>query len=192
MISKLPIVIIASSRSGSSALAQHISSLYNIKNWSEPTRDVEEFEKFKQYITRGNINYVLKIISYQISSTEIYQTILANDCYKIKLTRENKLDQIVSHYIGHCTQVWNSTDQYARGVQYTVPADIKLINDAIQTVIFNDKVFDGLGIEFDETLTYEELISHTNLDSTGLAKIIPPTNYNEIKLVIEKEYDKYR
>ena len=67
-----------------------------------------------------------------------------------------------------------------------------LVKDTIKDVLNNDRVFDNLDIKFDETLTYEELIDTVNLDSTGMVKIIPPINYNEIKRVIEQEYAKYR
>lgn len=191
-MNKRPIVIVASTRSGSSAFAWHLGRIHKIKIWTEPTNSTEEFEDFKSWLKAENTDYVLKIISYQIANTEVYQTILAGNCYKIKLTRSNKIEQITSHYIGHSTWIWNSTDRYARGEQYIVPVDMKLVNDAIKTVIFNDNIFNNLDIKFDETLTYEELITTINLDSSGLAKIIPPINYDKIRAVIEQEYDKYR
>ena len=191
-MNKRPIVIVASTRSGSSAFAWHLGKLHNVKTWTEPSYDPDWFDSFQRYIASGKNDYVLKVISYQIPINEIYQTILASDCYKIKLTRANKIEQIVSHYIGHSTWIWNSWDRYARGEQYTVPIDRALINSVIQTVITNDNLFDSLNIEFDEELTYEELINTVNLSNTGMVKIIPPTNYDLIKQAIEIEYDKYR
>jgi hypothetical protein len=140
----------------------------------------------------GNSNYVLKVISNQIPNNELYRVILASDCYKIKLTRSNKIEQIASHYIGHCTGIWNSDDKYARGTEYTVPIDRSLINSIMHVIRTNDKLFDSLNIKFDEEHTYEELIQTINLDDTGMSKIIPPINYNEIKQVIEEEYAKQR
>ena len=191
-MNKRPVIIVASTRSGSSAYCRHIGKSYNIKIWQEPTHNLEEFESFKRYIQAGNNDYVLKTITHQIKDNEIYQSILKNDCYKIKLTRENKIDQIVSHYIGGETNTWNSDNKYARGKEYNVKIDRNYINSAIQTVINNDRVFDDLKIEFDKEHTYEELIKTINLDSTGIVKMIPPTNYNLLKKVIEIEYAKYR
>ena len=190
-MNKRPIVIVASARSGSSAFAWHIGNLHNIEVWTEPTRNLEEFENFKKFVTTDN-DYVLKIITYQIKDTEIYQSILKNNCYKIKLTRENKIDQIASHYIGNITNIWNSNNKYARGKEYTVKIDQHHINSVIQTVINNDQMFDDLKIEFDEEHTYEELIKTISLDSTGQAKMAPPTNFDLLKKAIEIEYAKYR
>lgn len=191
-MNKRPIVIIASARSGSTAFALYIGNMHGIKIWSEPSYTLAGFESFKRYIAADNSNYVLKVISYQIPNNEIYHSILASDCYKIKLTRSNKVEQIASHYIAHCTDIWNDHDKYARSIEYTVPVDLTLINSIINVVIANDRIFDNLDINFDETHTYEELINTINLDSTGMVKIILPVNYNSLKKVIEKEYAKYR
>jgi hypothetical protein len=190
-MNKRPIVIVASARSGSSAFASYVGRMHKIKIWSEPSFNIEGLESFKKWLKAENTNYVLKIITYQLVDNELFQTILKTDCYKIKLTRSNKVEQIASHYIGHCTDIWNAPDKYARGTEYTVPVDLTLINSIINVVVTNDKLFDSFDIKFDETLTYEELISTINLDNTGVVKIIPPTNYNEIKRVIEEEYAKH-
>ena len=190
-MNKRPIVIVASARSGSSAFASYVGRMHKIKIWSEPSFNIEGLESFKKWLKAENTNYVLKIITYQLVDNELFQTILKTDCYKMKLTRSNKVEQIASHYIGHCTDIWNATGKYARGTEYTVPVELTLINSIINVVVTNDKLFDSFDIKFDETLTYEELISTINLDNTGVVKIIPPTNYNEIKRVIEEEYAKH-
>ena len=166
--------------------------MHGIKIWTEPTNSIEEFDSFKRWLTAGSTNYVLKIIANRLVNNEVIQTILKTDCYKIKLTRANKIDHIVSQYIAYSTGVWNSGDRYARGVEYIVDIDMDLVNDTINDVINNDRVFDNLDIDFDETHTYEQLINTLNLDSTGMVKIIPPTNYDEIRTVIAEEYDKQR
>lgn len=191
-MNKRPIVIVASARSGSSAYCRYINKFYNIKGCQEPSRTLEEFESFKKYIKSGNTDYVLKIISDQIENNQLYQSILDSDCYKIKLTRENKIEQIASHYIGYSTNIWNSENKYARGKEYTVDIDTDLINSIIKIVIANDKLFDILNINFDKELTYEELIKSAILNDIDMAKIIPPTNYFFLKQRIEREYAKYR
>jgi len=191
-MNKRPIVIVASTRSGSTAYASYIGLMHKIKIWSEPSFNIEGLESFKRWLKAENTDYVLKVIAHQLVDNEIFQTILKTDCYKIKLTRANKIDHIASQYIAHSTWIWNSGDRYARGVEYTVDIDMNLVKDTIKDVLNNDRIFDNLDIKFDETLTYEELIDTVNLDSTGMVKIISPTNYDEIKQVIEQEYDKYR
>jgi hypothetical protein len=192
IMNKRPVVIIASTRSGSSAFAWYFGRIHGLKIWTEPNNSVGEFEAFKRWLATEKTDYVLKIIAHQLVNNEVYKTILEDDCYKIKLTRSNKIEQIASHYIAHSTWIWNSPDQYARGVAYTVDIDAALVNSTIKDIINNDRIFDNLDIKFDETHTYEELINTVNLDSTGMVKIMPPTNYNEIRAVIKEEYEKYR
>ena len=191
-MNKRPIVIVASTRSGSTAFASYIGEMYKIKIWSEPSFNTEGFEAFNRWLKAENTDYVLKIIAHQLVNNKVIQTILKTDCYKIKLTRENKIDHIVSQYIANSTCIWNSGDRYARGVEYIVDIDMNLINLTIKDVINNDRVFDNLDIKFDETHTYEQLINTVDLDSTGMVKIISPTNYDEITAVIEEEYARYR
>ena len=187
-----PVIIIASTRSGSTAFAWHFGRMHKIKIWTEPTLSTEQFKSFERWLATGRTDYVLKIIANQLVDNEVYQTILQNDCYKIKLTRANKIDHIVSQYIADYTNIWNSDNKYARGEEYNVGIDMDRVKYTIKQVNDTDRVFDNLNIKFDETHTYEELINTVNLDSTGVVKIIPPTNYNEIQAVIAEEYDKQR
>ena len=184
-MNKRPILLIATARSGSTAYAHHLGKLHKIKVWIEPSRDPAEFESFKRYIAAGNKDYVVKIIAYQLENNEVYQSLLAGDCHKIKLTRENKLDQIISFYIASVSNIWNDHDKYARGTEYTTDIDTKLIDIAIYNVNASDKLLNNLDINFDETYTYEELIKTINLDKSGVAKLIPPTNYDLVKKEIE-------
>lgn len=190
-MNKRPIVIVASTRSGSSAYASYIGRMYNLKIWLEPNLTVEGLAAFERWLSAENKDYVLKIIAHQLINDKVCQAILKTDCYKIKLTRANKIDHVVSQYIAHSTCIWNSGDRYARGVAYTVDINMDLIKATIKDVINNTRVFDSLDINFDETLTYEDLINTVDLDTTGVVKIISPTNYDEIKQVIEEEYGKY-
>jgi hypothetical protein len=135
--------------------------------------------------------YVVKFMPEHISNNPWYQLLVASDCYKIKLTRESKLDQIASQYIALMTDVWNSKDPLARGEHYSVDIFEDTITTAIETIIRNDKLFDTLDIQFDKELTYEELLNSGQLGSRH-TKILPPTNIVLLKRVIEKAYDKYR
>ena len=192
MITQFPIVIIASPRTGSSAYCRYLADTYNLSRWQEPDLVDSKFLDFKNQLATGTDKYVLKIMAWQIEKNTIYQSILANNCYKIRLTRENKIEQLVSHYIGWTTKIWNSENKFARGEKYAVGIDRKEINDIIVDHIKYERSFDKLDIKFDEEHTYEELLKTVNLNATGMQKIIPPTNYIFLKRVIEQEYDKYR
>ena len=192
MISKRPILIVASPRSGSSPYCFHVGRTHGLTIWAEPTRDAVEFKEFQKFIHSTNKAYILKIITYQIADTPVYQRLLYTDCYKIKLTRQNKVDQIVSEYIGKMTGVYNSEDKFARGTEYTVPIDAGRIQDTILYIQKTDSIFDLLNVKFDEELTYEELVRTSDFSNTNIVKIIPPTNYLQLKEIIEHEYNKSR
>ena len=166
--------------------------MYAIPDWQEPTLLATSFDEFRNYLTTCDNKYALKILIHQLPGNLVYQSILANDCYKIKLTRENKVEQIISYYIASFTNIWNSKDKFARGNRYFINIDIDRIKDAIQHIIHSDKLLDNLDIEFDEEHTYEQLLQTINLDDSRIQKLIPPTNYIFLKRVIEQEYDKYR
>ena len=131
MITRFPIVIIASPRTGSSAYCRYLGDIYNMPTWIEPDLEDFKFLNFKNQLATGADKYVLKIMAWQIEGNPIYQSILADNCYKIKLTRENKIEQLVSHYIGWTTQIWNSEDKFARGESYAVAIDKREITNVI-------------------------------------------------------------
>lgn len=186
-----PIVIVANTRTGSSAYSEYLSTSNNITNWQEPSLNPNTFEQFKNY-AKEHKDYVLKIITYQIPNNSLYQSILADKSYKIKLTRQNKVDQIVSHYIADYTAIWNSNNKFARGPKYSVKIDRELINKAMNTVIKNDSIFDTLNVKFDEELIYEDIVKIIDPNTFGTQKIIPPVNYDLLRTTVQEEYDKYR
>lgn len=156
----------------------------------EPHLESPRLELLDKLINTEEL-FVVKLMPEHIDLNNHYRTIVTSDCYKIKLTRESKIDQIVSHYIGLMTLVWNSADPFARGKKYSVDIVRDKIKEAIDTILKNDKIFDNLNIKFDKEITYEQLLNN-GLLGTRHVKIVLPTNINLIKKVIEKEYDKYR
>ena len=184
------ILLLANFRTGSSDYSYKLAN-DNVMPWlPEPHLESSQLELLDKLISTEK-PFVVKLMPEHIHLNNHYQSIITSDCYKIKLTRESKVDQIVSHYIGLITSVWNSKNRYARGETYIVDIDSDKIKEAIDTVIKNDKIFDDLNIKFDKEITYEELLNN-GLLGTRHVKIVPPTNINLIKTLIKKEYDKYR
>lgn len=195
MIENLPILLLAGPRTGSSAYCHLLAKLHGLTSFTEPlAEDVipENMPELFDQSLKTDKKCVVKIIAYQISEYSTYQRLVYSKCYKIKLTRQNKIDQITSHYIGEKTKVWNSPNKFARGIEYSIPIDIPTIVKSILFIKHTDDILDNLPVKFDETVTYEELIKTVNLDETGVAKIIPPSNYNELRTIIQNVYDKQR
>jgi hypothetical protein len=189
-MNKKVILLLANFRTGSSDYSYKLATDNDIHWLPEPHLESSQLELLGKLITTEK-PFVVKLMPEHIDLNKHYQAIITSDCYKIKLTRESKIDQIVSHYIGLMTLVWNSGNEFARGKTYIVDIVRDKIKQSIDTIIKNDNMFDNLNIKFDDEITYEELLSK-GLLGTRHVRIIPPTNINLIKTVIKKEYDKQR
>lgn len=189
-MNKKSILLLANFRTGSSDYSYKLATDNDMHWLPEPHLESPRLELLDKLINTEEL-FVVKLMPEHIDLNNHYRTIVTSDCYKIKLTRESKIDQIVSHYIGLMTLVWNSADPFARGEKYSVGISEDAVTTAIETIMRNDKLLDTLGIQFDEEITYEELLNSGQLGSRHV-KIIPPTNILILRRVIEKEYDKYR
>jgi len=189
-MNKKSILLLANFRTGSSDYSYKLANDNDMPWLPEPHLESSRLALLDKLVSTES-PFVIKFMPEHVDLNNHYQSIITSDCYKIKLTRESRVDQIVSHYIGLMTSVWNSKNRYARGETYIVDIVIDKIKEAIDTIVKNDKIFDNLNIKFDKEITYEQLLNN-GLLGTRHVKIVPPTNINLIKTIIEKEYDKYR
>lgn len=185
-----PILLLANFRTGSSDYSYKLAIDNNLEWLPEPHLFPGKMELLSKLITE-NKPFVLKIMPEHIGLHQQYETVLNGNCYKIKLTRKSKIDQIVSFYISSMTQVWNSSNKFARGETYAVNIDQGAIRQSIEIILNNDSMLDNSTILFNEELTYEDLVENKVL-GTKHSKIIPPRNFNLIKKAVEREYAKYR
>lgn len=187
LIKTKPIIILANYRTGSSALCWSIGELNKIESFREPVTAFRNTssEFLKQYYK--NNNYVLKFMADQINLFKPYQELLKSDCFKIKLTRENKLDQITSCYIASVRNIWGTLDSDIKQ-PYVIPIYKDRIKDVIRSLRHVDDILDTIDIKFDMELTYEQLgtINHTNRVKTH-----QPTNIKKIKKSIKREMDRF-
>ena len=184
---KLPIVIVANYRTGSSALAKHLANTLNITGLVEPHYKTDKWKEFINCISNNSKSFVLKFIAEQSIEIKEYKNILEHDCCKIRLYREDKLEQIVSYYIATVTDVWFQNTSSV--VPVVIPYDEEKAKYAISRILYNDIILNKLTMDFDYTLTYEEL---GFIESTDLVKTTQPVNMNRIKQFIGKIYNEYR
>lgn len=185
-MTKNRILLLANYRTGSSDYCDTLSKINNATFLPEPHLYEEKYRLLKKIVFAGE-PFVVKFMPDQIAEHPIYVKILNSNCYKIKLTRENKIDQITSYYIAYMTKIWNSTDVLARGENYTVEISHEKIIKAIDMISKNDSIFNTLDIKFDEELTYEHLVDN-NLLGRRLVKILEPSNISDIKKAVEDVY----
>jgi hypothetical protein len=175
-IHKLPIVIVATPRSGSSWLGKRLAKHYNVDWLCEPWNSKENCIKLEQnYI--DSTPYVTKFLIHQLPALEMHQTILNSDCFKIKLSRNNLIDQVVSLYIARKREIWS---QPVKSIsEYIVPVDLADMSICIAHLIYYTKMLNDCEIKFDLELSYEMLDFEECSDNTNF-KTSQPTNIGDI------------
>lgn len=185
-VDKFPVVIVANYRTGSSALISHITEKYDLFRFDEPHNDEVHIKKLNEIISDGVIGYTVKFIADQIAVIDTYKQLLLMPGYKIKLTRNNKINQIASYYIAMMTNRWRAYSYNPNFVDYEVPISDEWISFCIEKITNVDSILESLDVDFDETLTYEELGYIEN--KAEFALTVQPRNFDEIKAEIEKRY----
>jgi len=185
--SRWPVIIVANYRTKSTALLNSIGHMYKVKKYGEPGAPhlPDRKKKFLNHFYSGDKNYVVKTMADQLKNLHELMTLLQSDCFKIKLTRKDILEQIVSHYISSMTKTW--VQHIPTRDSYTVGIDYELINKSINYILYNNKELENIKIQFDIITTFEEL--GDNIPCTRIYKTTRPKNYNLIKKIIERVYE---
>jgi LPS sulfotransferase NodH len=183
LIESKPVVILANYRTGSSPLCWSIASLNNLIGFPEPFTAFEDrsSEFIKQYNSNEK-NFVVKFIGDQIELFEPYSKLLKSDCFKIKLTRRNKIDQIASYYIASMRNVWKTVDTDTK-ISYNIPIINDKILESIEKITKVDQILDTVNVLFDKEIFYEDF---NTIEYTNRIKTYQPVNLKQIKTVIEE------
>ena len=186
-IHKLPIVIVATARSGSTSLGLALARHYKVQWLNEPYHFPDTAHQLSDHHV-NKIPYVTKFLIHQLPALEIHQTILNSDCFKIKLLRNNLVDQIVSLYIGEQTNNWSQ--QELSIPDYTVALDSQSMFRTVFNVCYNNKKLENLKINFDLELSYENLNFKETSEKIKF-KTSPPTNINDIIELATEQLNKF-
>ena len=176
-INKLPIVIVANYRTGSSALGQYLAKYHNVDWLPEPYHHPDNASKLQQnYI--NNTGYVTKFIVDQIPNLEIHQKVLSSDCFKIRLVRDNLAEQVASYYIASSLNKWRQHEPVVP--EYSIPLNIDKMSSLAKIIIDNNALLKNLDIKFDLDLSYENLNFNPAVKHFFSYKTTLPTNIIEI------------
>ena len=132
--------------------------------------------RFRKCISDNRTDFVLKFMPHDMEDCDLYKKILAGDCYKISLTRNNAVDQIKSFYIGIMTKQWY---HYEPEKEYTIEKNQTVLKYSIEIILGDNDFFNTTDIEFDAKLTYESIVDLLPVDSPLISH--KPVNDNEIR-----------
>jgi len=187
-ITRFPVIILSSPRTGSTILAYDIQEELN--------KQGKSFQVFNEPITGSqhdsflsykNKDYILKIHAHDLIKypTHIIDMIKERSCFLIRIRRRNIEDQILSWYIARQTRGFGYYNPY--GIeQHLLDSNKTLIvspDEIIENVRsikkFNNEL-NEIDVKFDLDLFYEDL----NFKSTHMIKAPKPINHLKIREVI--------
>lgn len=177
-ITKFPVIIFASPRTGSTALLYYIHQLYpeNVAFCEPDLKDIDSFLKYSQ----SNTNYILKLMA---TTLELYPSsqVLSPDNFFIRIRRKNILNQIASNYVARERNTWGYTATDA--TVNTSPIDIneEKIQESINILRKNNECVNNVPVKFDLDLFYEDL---PKINDERYVITPKPSNYADLKSAI--------
>ena len=188
-ITKRPIVIFSSARTGSTVLTANICLTHGIdrfRSFHEPDKGSQDMAEFVDYYhSTASKNFILKVHLYHLDRYDaaITEFLTQSDSvFRIKLQRRDVIKQIASHYIGRVRKnKWrylfeNRSDDPCCYTD-SVPVHASILKNSITQIVDQNRAFVDCPIKFDLELLYEDLpVMHGTGD-----RITPkPANYQEI------------
>ena len=185
-ITKLPIIILGTARTGSSVLTNHLALKYpKLKVWSEPDLDPETLSNFIEY-AKSKDDYIIKILVGSLQQYPIWfirLKLLGKACHLIKIKRSSLIEQLASYYIALDRDIWHYyIPEFNKWKDSITPINIdkeiiKYIINVIKTDIEKLEPF-----LCDETIFYEDI--KDQLFASDL-KTPKPINYIDLLKTIE-------
>ena len=186
-ITKTPILIISSPRTGSSVLGSYIQKLCSkdIRYFREPDYNgVQGMEEFYHYFSQSK-DLILKFHYMHLDRyrTDITDYLLSN-AYKIRIRRRNFINQVASIYIAMARgKKWHFKKNDQLTLVDSIPIDLEIIKKYISYMASANDKLNSAPINFDLDLFYEDLPKMTDDDYYIVPK---PSNYDEILDTIAK------
>jgi LPS sulfotransferase NodH len=181
-ITKTPILILSSPRTGSTVLGSHLRTLYDVPYFREPDQHGDEqMTDFRNYFSQSK-NFILKchhiyLNRYGSDATKY----LIENAYKIRIRRKNIVEQIASYYVAIQRVKFGFTHKNELNLVDTVDIDIMKIKKHIFYINYANLVLNSSTINFDLDLYYEDL---PKINDAGYYVVPKPTNYNELLSII--------
>lgn len=200
-ITKSPVLILSTPRTGSSALGSYICSILgnDMTFFNEPDFSLDEhMPVFEKYYEQSK-KFALKLHAYNLKfyRKDIIDYLTTSDeVYRISISRRNVVEQIASYYIALQRDQkfhYNFQDEL-ENYNEIMPLNIIRIEHCIKRITDANTVLARSTVKFDEHIFYEDIpdvkITDTSWwrQSEGNAEFLKtpkPANYKELCTVIE-------
>ena len=189
-ITKWPVVILANYRSGSTELGYQIARTYGVDYYPEPIRQIDNtIETISKRLDLGDNKFVVKFMPDQLDQNPIHKRLLDIESFKIKITRDNIVEQSTSYYIAKMTDNWAQTVDSIP--DYYVENNKEVMEKVICVLLQNNHSLDNLPIVYDAIVKYEDL-DFSKLTKVVNRKTTPPSNELLIKATVIRMVDKIK
>jgi LPS sulfotransferase NodH len=186
-VTKTPILILATPRTGSTVLGAYIKSLCekDIPYFQEPDYSGQaEIDKFKEYFNQSK-DFILKchFIYLHRYGTDVSEYLLDN-AYKIRIRRKDFVKQVASFCIADArNNRWHFQQVDQLNFIDTIPINTTKIKQHIAFLKYANYKLDHASINFDLDLYYEDL---PTINNAGYYIAPKPSNYSELLATITK------
>lgn len=202
-ISKTPVLIVSTPRTGSSALGSYLCDITgpDMVFFNEPDFSIEtHMPVFEKYYETSN-RFLLKVHAYNLKFYRkdiIDYLTTSNDVYRISISRRDIVEQIASYYIAikRNKKFHYYDEEELKNYTETLPIDIGSINHCIQQIREANSVLKNCPLEFNEHVFHEDIPELKVRDTSWwrereemgnheFFRTPKPTNYKEICMVIK-------
>jgi hypothetical protein len=181
-INSLPVVIISSPRSGSTALATTLKNKLDCMLFVEPGLDDLKLNQFLRYASMKN-DYILK--EHAEVFLKKYPNFDLRNCTVIRIKRKNFISQVVSSYITGKRKKWFYTEEDHHYGNTLVPLDESFLQEVFSYIKKQNRIVDNFKGKVDIEVNYED-IEH---ELTNCQRTIQPKNYVELLEWAKKVYE---
>lgn len=172
------ILVLASYRTGSTALCNLISKRTGLLNCDELFHFIANPKLYEQY---QNQNIVVKIMPDQVPT--LYWKELIKKSFVIGISRLPIQEQIASYYLAHRTQHWHFKKLNNNKHDYTIDIERFDLEDQIRYILKMNAIYQQQFVpHVNMEIKYETIKSE--LDESDYVTYIKPVNYKELLIAI--------
>lgn len=171
------IIVLASYRTGSTALCNVLAETHNVKNYDEYfhfDKSIENYESVK------NNGFVIKIMPDQIIEP-YFNELISSATHVYGIYRNDVIYQIASYIVSAATNVWHNKNLSDTRESYKIDISNKMYHIAIERILKNNKMYNTIFKPLcHKEFVYEDIKS-TLLSSSSICSVLKkPSNYDDL------------